>query len=76
MANVQTEIKVVEFVIEDELTHCNIFYISSEPSVAAWSGGWKTKAYPASKSIRDIINSDDIADYILWNTGRVSPKSE
>lgn len=76
MANVQTEIKIVEFVIADELTHCNIFYSSSEPGNIAWGGGWKTKTYPASKSIRDIINSDDIADYILWNSGRVSPQSE
>lgn len=69
MANVQTTIKKVEFIIEDELTHCNILYESSEPGNPFWGGRWKTKTFPKSKSAIDILK-DDMSDYISWNNGR------
>lgn len=74
MANVQTEIKKVEFIIEKELTHCNVYYKSSEPSNPFWGGGWKTKTFPSSVSAADILtdekNVHGFSDYIMWNTGR------
>jgi len=69
MANVKTEVKRVEFIIGDELTHCNVLYSSDEPGNFAWGGGWKTKTFPKSKSAIDILK-DDVSDYILWNNGR------
>lgn len=68
MANAHLTIKRVEFIIEDELTHCNVLYSSDEPGTP-WGGGWKTKTFPKSKSALDILK-DDIKDYIMWNSGR------
>lgn len=68
MANAILVIERIEFIIEDELTHCNVLYTSNEPGTP-WGGGWKTKTFPASKSAIDILK-EDISDYILWNDGR------
>ena len=68
MANAQTKIERVEFILEDELTHCNLFYSSNEPGTP-WGGGWKTKTFPASKSAIDILK-EDVSDFIMWNNGR------
>lgn len=70
MANTQIEVKKVEFIIEDELTHCNVFYKSDEPGNPFWGGGWKTKTFPKSKAAIDILK-DEISGYIIWNDGRV-----
>ena len=71
MANVLTEIKRIECIIEDELTHCNIFYKSSEPGNPFWGGGWKTKSYPKSASVVNIFNDPyGIAEYMMWSNGR------
>jgi len=32
MANAQTEVRLIEFVINEEETTCNLFYTSSEPA--------------------------------------------
>jgi len=68
MANAVTTIKRVEFILEDELTHCNLFYTSNEPGTP-WGGGWKTKTFPASKNAMDILK-DDVSDFIMWKGGR------
>lgn len=68
MANAQTKIERVEFILEDELTHCNLFYSSNEPGTP-WGGGWKTKTFPASKSAIDIL-IEDVSDFIMWDSGR------
>ena len=73
MANAQTKIERVEFILEDELTHCNLFYSSNEPGTP-WGGGWKTKTFPASKSAIDILK-DDVSDYLMWNNGREGVKN-
>lgn len=74
MSNVKTTIKRVEFIIEDELTHCNIFYQSSEPGNPFWGGGWKTKTFGKSVSAADILsdkkNKYGFIDYITWDNGR------
>lgn len=72
MANVQTAIKRLEFIIEDELTHCNIFYESSEPGNPFWGGGWKTKTFGKSVSAAAILTDSKhgLSDYIMWNNGR------
>lgn len=69
MANVKTEVKRVEFIIEDELTVCNVLYSSDEPGNLAWGGGWKSKTFSKSKSAIDILK-DEVSDYIIWNNGR------
>jgi hypothetical protein len=68
MANTQTEIKIIEFVLDDEHTHCNVFYSSNEPGTP-WGGGWKNKSYPSTKTIKDIIDSGDIPGFLLWDNG-------
>lgn len=45
MANAQTKIERVEFILEDELTHCNLFYSSNEPGTP-WGGGLENKNIP------------------------------
>lgn len=72
MATAHTKIERVEFIIEDKLTHCNIFYSSDEPGTP-WGGGWKTKTFAADVSAIDILK-DHISDYILWNIGREGNK--
>jgi hypothetical protein len=67
--NTQTAIIKVEFLFEPEITHCNIFYKSTEPGNPFWGGGWKTKSFPKTKSAIDIINKD-CTNYIMWNDGR------
>lgn len=69
MANTQTIIKRVEFVIEDEVTHCNVLYSSDEPENPIWGGGWKTKTFPASQNVVSIL-SNDLIDYVSWDNGR------
>lgn len=69
MANTQTAVERIEFIIQPELTICNIFYSSSEPGNPFWGGGWKTKTFPASKTCIDILK-EDVGDYIIWNDGR------
>lgn len=68
MATAHTRIKRVEFIIEDELTICNIFYESNEPGTP-WGGGWKTKTFAKSVTAVDILNKD-AKDYLLWSNGR------
>jgi len=67
--NTKTAVIKVEFLIEPELTHCNIFYKSTEPGNPFWGGGWKTKTFPKSKPAIDILK-EDVADYLMWNDGR------
>lgn len=69
MANTLTTIERIEFILESELTVCNIFYSSNEPGNPFWGGGWKTKTFPKTKSAVDIMN-EDASDYIVWNDGR------
>lgn len=73
MANALLAIRRVEFIIENKLTHCNVFYESNEPGTP-WGGGWKTKTFPKSVSAADILTDEEnkhgFADYIMWNSGR------
>ncbi len=69
MANVTTTIKRVEFIFEEGITHCNIFYTSDEQGNLFWGGGWKTKSFPAKMNAVQIIQ-EEAKDYILWVNGR------
>ena len=69
MANANTTIERVEFILQKELTICNVFYSSDEPGNPFWGGGWKTKTFHKSKTAVDILN-ESVGDYILWNYGR------
>lgn len=68
MATAHTTIERVEFVIQPELTICNLLYSSDEPGTP-WGGGWKTKTFPKSKTAADILN-EDVVNYLEWSDGR------
>lgn len=68
MANAHTAIERIEFIIQKELTICNVFYSSDEPGTP-WGGGWKTKTFPKSKTVIDIIVKS-VPNYIIWAEGR------
>ena len=68
MATAYTTIERVEFILQSELTICNLFYSSTEPGTP-WGGGWKTKTFPKSKSAVDILN-ENVKDYLDWRDGR------
>lgn len=70
MANVQTEIRLIEFVINKDETICNLFYTSSEPDNPFWGGGWKNKSFASGVSIVDFINLE-AANYLDWNNGKL-----
>ncbi|WPU91814.1 hypothetical protein SNE25_21080 [Mucilaginibacter sabulilitoris] len=72
MATAHTTIERLEFIIEDKLTHCNIFYSSDEPGTP-WGGGWKTKTFSSDVSAIDILK-DHVSDYIMWSNGREGVK--
>jgi hypothetical protein len=68
MSTAYTKIEKLEFIIQDELTVCNLFYTSTEPGTP-WGGGWKTKTFPKTKKVIDILK-EDIYSFILWSDGR------
>lgn len=68
MATAYTTIERVEFILQSELTICNLFYSSNEPGTP-WGGRWKTKTFPKSKSAVDILN-ENVKDYLEWSDGR------
>ncbi len=74
MATAYTTIERIEFILQPELTICNLFYSSTEQGTA-WGGGWKTKTFPKSKSAVDIMN-ENVVDYLQWNDGREGVKQE
>lgn len=69
MANAQTEVRLLEFVINPEETICNLFYTSSEPDNPFWGGGWKNKSFSKTKNIVEFMN-EEIANYIDWDNGK------
>lgn len=71
MANAQTEIRLIEFVINEEETTCNLFYTSSEPDNPFWGGGWKNKAFNKGVSIVDFINLE-VSNFLDWDNGKKS----
>lgn len=69
MADCQTEVRLIEFVINKDETICNLFYTSSEPENPIWGGGWMNKSFSPGVSIVDFINAE-IPNYIEWNKGK------
>ncbi len=69
MANVQTEVKLIEFAINEEETTCNILYKSSEPGDPFWGGGWKNKTFAKEVSIVDFMNLE-VSNYLQWDNGK------
>ena len=65
MGKCTSKIVEVRFVIEDELTHCYVA-IEAEGDCPLSVQGWHHKAFGASQSIVDILNSDAFRDYLLW----------
>jgi len=68
MANAHTYVRKIEFLIQDELTICNLFYTSDEPGTP-WGGGWKTKTFAPSIPVADFINKE-VPNYLDWSDGR------
>lgn len=80
MSGEQTEIKqinqiikILEFVIIDDTTHCNIFFTSNYPTEPVVGCGWRTKSFRADIPITDILSKPELGiyDYLTWETGRV-----
>ena len=70
MANTHVVIRRVEFIINNDLTHCNVFYESSEPGTLHMGGGWKTKAFPKDVAIVSEATAKEVANFMLWHEGR------
>lgn len=68
MANAKLTIKIIEFFIEEDLTICNLYYVSNEAS-PIWGGGWKTKTFGKDRNVAEFIQ-DDVSDFIEWENGR------
>lgn len=71
--NAQVSIARIEFIIQPELTICNLFYVSNEPGTP-WGGGWKTKTFPKETSAIDIMQKEvwvsEDNNYLMWSDGR------
>lgn len=65
MGKCVSAIREVRFVIEDELTRC---YVLTDAIGDCPVGvqGWHHKTFPASKSAKDILASQDFTEYVLW----------
>lgn len=68
MANVQTEITRLEFIINEEETVCNLYYTSSEPENIYWGGGWRNKSFKKGVSVVDFIN-EEVPNFLDWDKG-------
>ena len=68
MADAYTTIRRVEFIFEDDLSFCNLYYTSTEPGTP-WGGGWKTTAFAASRSIVDFVEKET-HNFLSWENGR------
>jgi hypothetical protein len=69
MSNCQTTIRLIEFVINEDETICNLFYTSTEPGNPFWGGGWMNKYFSSESNIVDFINCE-IGNYLEWNKGK------
>jgi hypothetical protein len=67
--NAQTTVRLIEFVINEDETICNLFYTSSEPDNPFWGGGWMNKSFHPKRSIVEFINSD-VPNYLEWDKGK------
>lgn len=70
MADVHTEIRLIEFVINPDETICNLFYTSSEPDNPVWGGGWKHKQFSAEIPVADFCNAE-VPNYLYWDSGKL-----
>jgi hypothetical protein len=71
MANVQTAIKRLEFIINEEETICNLYYTSSQPENIFWGGGWQNKSFKKGISVIDFIK-DEVPNHLNWDKGMKS----
>ncbi len=75
MGRCQAVIREVRFVIEGELTHCYVA-VDAAGDCPISVQGWHHKAFPASKSAKDILESKDFQDYLLWDLGAPDRRSD
>jgi hypothetical protein len=68
MANCITEVKQLEFVINETETVCNLYYESNEPANPFWGGGWKHKIFH-DITIVDFIHNE-IGNFLDWESGK------
>ena len=62
MANDQTEITRITFTIEPEITHCEVWFNSTNPAL---TGNYRKKSFPATQSIVDFMKNES-HNYLLW----------
>jgi len=67
------EVKKLEFVIDKEKTHCNIYYYyESKDLNNPLSGyGWRTKSFDPSITVYKIIKSE-LTNYQEWENGKIN----
>lgn len=62
MSNDRTEITKITFTIEKEITHCEVWFDSTNPHL---TGNYRKKSFPASTTVIEILETH-ISDYLLW----------
>lgn len=74
MANAKVTIEIIEFLIEDNATVCNLKFSCDEFNVTFPVDGWVTKNFPP-VSLTDICNKygKDFDNFLFWKHGR-TPK--
>jgi hypothetical protein len=65
MADSIVLITEVRFVFEAELTQVYV-HITNPDGDAPYVVGWHHKAFPASKSMLDILGSKEFLDHLMW----------
>lgn len=71
MPNAQISVRLIEFVINDEETICNLFYTSSEPDNPHWGGGWKNTSFHKEVTIIDFM-ATVLEGFLAWDNGKKS----
>ena len=58
MANCNTYVRRIEFIIKDDVTICNLFMESDEPDNPFWGNGWRTKTFGAKIPIDKFLQKE------------------
>ncbi len=68
MANTSIKVKELHFKVESDQIVVTVTYISDDADNPFWGGGTKTKAFPASRNVVDIIGGEIAAlDFLTWD---------
>lgn len=65
MGKCSSTINEIRFVIEEELTQVYVF-VTAEGDCPLGVQGSHHKTFPKSQSVKDIMNGEEIAQYLDW----------